>query len=376
MLTGTPVLERQAAVAGDVIGVRMGLEHADDPHACLLGFFEVGLDRVGGVDDHRLAGRLVADQVGRAAEVVIHKLAEQHVSTTLPTSLASFLEVSSTRQRALVAAGAILVAGLVVGAVALTLLDSGHGSLVQAPTREAGCGCAASACGRARAGAGGRLACGRARCRAGSAASAHRDGARLERRPGLRAGALVPRRSRAAGGAVLRARLLRGVCASWRDQACPGGAARRRRHLPDTGGAAAGGGNRRAGRSSLPRPAQPRLRRVASLEPQAGPAHDLAPEGAERGHLRHPARSLGGDHRAHALGPRQPRRSLAALAADPGAERAAADLGRRRHERARARNGPRSTAGRSGSSPSRIRRRRPGSPPRSTGAPTGRCACA
>ena len=32
------------------------------------------------------------------------------------------------------AAGAILVAGLVVGAVALTLLDSGHGSLVQAPT--------------------------------------------------------------------------------------------------------------------------------------------------------------------------------------------------------------------------------------------------
>ena len=80
------VLERQAAVAGDVIGVRVGLEHADDPHACLLGFFEVGLDRVGGVDDHRLAGRLVADQVGRAAEVVIHKLAEQHVSTTLPTS--------------------------------------------------------------------------------------------------------------------------------------------------------------------------------------------------------------------------------------------------------------------------------------------------
>jgi hypothetical protein len=33
-----------------------------------------------------------------------------------------------------VAAGAILVAGLVVGAVALTLLDSGNGSLVQAPT--------------------------------------------------------------------------------------------------------------------------------------------------------------------------------------------------------------------------------------------------
>jgi hypothetical protein len=41
--------------------------------------------------------------------------------------------VSRTTQRALVGGGAILVAGLVVGVVALTRLDSGHGSLVQAP---------------------------------------------------------------------------------------------------------------------------------------------------------------------------------------------------------------------------------------------------
>ena len=75
------VLEREAPVPGDVVGVVVRLEHADDPHACLLGRLEVGLDRVGGVDDHRLAGRLVADQVGRAAEVVVHKLLEEHVAS-------------------------------------------------------------------------------------------------------------------------------------------------------------------------------------------------------------------------------------------------------------------------------------------------------
>ena len=77
------VLEREAAVPGDMVGVRVGLEHAHDPHARLLGLLEVGLDRVGGIDDHRLAGRLVADQVGRAAEVVVHKLPEQHVAATV-----------------------------------------------------------------------------------------------------------------------------------------------------------------------------------------------------------------------------------------------------------------------------------------------------
>ncbi|HLM36502.1 MAG TPA: hypothetical protein VK287_01805 [Gaiellaceae bacterium] len=39
--------------------------------------------------------------------------------------------MSRERQRALVAGGAVLVAGLAVGAVALTRLDSGHGSLVE-----------------------------------------------------------------------------------------------------------------------------------------------------------------------------------------------------------------------------------------------------
>ena len=43
-----------------------------------LGLVEVLLDRVGRVDDDRLARVLVADQVGSAAEVVVDELAEQH----------------------------------------------------------------------------------------------------------------------------------------------------------------------------------------------------------------------------------------------------------------------------------------------------------
>jgi len=94
---GHAVLEREAPVSGDVVGVVVCLEHAHDPHARLLGRVEVGLDRVSGVDDHRLAGRLVADQVGRAAEVVVHKLLEEHVAATVSTAVACFLEVGRHR---------------------------------------------------------------------------------------------------------------------------------------------------------------------------------------------------------------------------------------------------------------------------------------
>jgi hypothetical protein len=48
-------------------------------------------------------------------------------------SAASFLEVTRAAQRALVGSGAVLLAGLVVGIVVLTRLESGHGSLVETP---------------------------------------------------------------------------------------------------------------------------------------------------------------------------------------------------------------------------------------------------
>ena len=75
---GRAVLEREASVTGDVVGVRVRLEDARDAHVALLGLREVGLDRVRGIDDHGLTRGLVADQVGRAAEIVVDELPKLH----------------------------------------------------------------------------------------------------------------------------------------------------------------------------------------------------------------------------------------------------------------------------------------------------------
>ena len=60
---GNAVLERQAPVPGDVVGVRVRLDDARQPDAAPLRFFEVLLDPVRGVDDDRDAGVLVSDEV-------------------------------------------------------------------------------------------------------------------------------------------------------------------------------------------------------------------------------------------------------------------------------------------------------------------------
>ena len=57
----------------------MRLEHPDEPHLVALGGLEVLLDPEGRVDEHRLADRLVADEVGRAAVVLVDELPEDHV---------------------------------------------------------------------------------------------------------------------------------------------------------------------------------------------------------------------------------------------------------------------------------------------------------
>ena len=75
---GDAVLEREPPVAGDVVGVRVRLEDARDPHVPLGRLLEVGLDRVRGIDDHGLTRGLVADQVGRAAEIVVDELPKLH----------------------------------------------------------------------------------------------------------------------------------------------------------------------------------------------------------------------------------------------------------------------------------------------------------
>jgi hypothetical protein len=73
------VLEGEAAVTGDVIGVRMGLENADELDLLPFRRIQIRFDRVCRVDDHGEPGLFVADQVRSAPEIVVDKLPEQHV---------------------------------------------------------------------------------------------------------------------------------------------------------------------------------------------------------------------------------------------------------------------------------------------------------
>ena len=68
----------QPAVAGDVVGVVVGLEHVLDRDAHVARERQVLVDLEARVDDGRDARVLVADEVGGAAEVVVHDLAEDH----------------------------------------------------------------------------------------------------------------------------------------------------------------------------------------------------------------------------------------------------------------------------------------------------------
>jgi copper transport protein len=93
---GHIVLEGEASMSGNMVCVGMRLEDTHDPNCLVVGGFQVLLDRVGGIDDERLARRGVADQVGGAAEIVVDELAKQHERTLTP-ALASFLEALSAR---------------------------------------------------------------------------------------------------------------------------------------------------------------------------------------------------------------------------------------------------------------------------------------
>ena len=75
---GNAVLEREAAVTRQVVGVRVRLHRAHDLEAAARRGREQRLDRVGRVDDRRDTCLLVADEVRRAAEVVVQELLEQH----------------------------------------------------------------------------------------------------------------------------------------------------------------------------------------------------------------------------------------------------------------------------------------------------------
>ncbi len=65
-------------MAGDVVGVVVGLQHVADPHPVQAGQAAVGLDVPLRVDDGGDAAFAVGDQVGGAAEVLVDDLTEEH----------------------------------------------------------------------------------------------------------------------------------------------------------------------------------------------------------------------------------------------------------------------------------------------------------
>ena len=71
-------LPHQPPVAGDVVGVVVGLQDVADPHPVQARQPPVGLDVPLRVDDDRDAAFAVGDQVGRAAEVLVDDLAKEH----------------------------------------------------------------------------------------------------------------------------------------------------------------------------------------------------------------------------------------------------------------------------------------------------------
>src|SRR5579875_872137 len=75
------VLEGEPAVTGDVVGVRVRLEHGDQPDPLPGRRLEERLDVVRGVDRDRDAGSLIADEVRRAAQIAVQELLEQHAAT-------------------------------------------------------------------------------------------------------------------------------------------------------------------------------------------------------------------------------------------------------------------------------------------------------
>ena len=68
----------EAAVAGDVVGVVVGLQHVLDPHPVQAGQVQVGVDVPLRIDHRGDAGGGVADQIGGTAEVLVDDLAEEH----------------------------------------------------------------------------------------------------------------------------------------------------------------------------------------------------------------------------------------------------------------------------------------------------------
>ena len=75
---GDVVLECEPPVSGDVVRMRVRLQHRDEPRPVAPARIQVLLDRVGRIDDDGRACMLVTYEIRPTAETVIDKLLEQH----------------------------------------------------------------------------------------------------------------------------------------------------------------------------------------------------------------------------------------------------------------------------------------------------------
>jgi hypothetical protein len=69
-----PVLQRQPAVTGDVVGVRVSLDRPNDMNSQVLRLGEDRLDRERRVDDDRFPRLLAAHEIRGTAEIVVQDL--------------------------------------------------------------------------------------------------------------------------------------------------------------------------------------------------------------------------------------------------------------------------------------------------------------
>ena len=86
MLTGIAVLEREAAVTRDVVGMGMRLDRAHDPDAAVSGLRQDRVDRERRIDDHGDPRLLVSHEVTGTAQIVVQELVEDHGPTVAPES--------------------------------------------------------------------------------------------------------------------------------------------------------------------------------------------------------------------------------------------------------------------------------------------------
>ncbi len=79
---------RQAAMAGDVIGVVVGLKYVLDRYPGIASQREVLVDLEPRIDDRGVTRLLVADEIGGASKIVVGDLAEDHAATSAPSTSA------------------------------------------------------------------------------------------------------------------------------------------------------------------------------------------------------------------------------------------------------------------------------------------------